>query len=516
MVRPSPLANPNQPALVQQQTRIGSSLAGSANVLSEYRPGIKLNPDYEPYQLNLLLFNDVVQYKCSCGKFRRLNNTYFCRHCMAMRCRSCVTHEVDSQYCQHCLEYIPTIDPKFQLNKCASCYQCPSCQHLLSTSVLSITPAISDNSQSVVQPDEVIRRTSQLVCEFCRWSSETFVTEGSRIVNNLADIEVPNAARIDELISFYRAISQKEKTEKKKRRFHARSGNTMDLLKKYGIDNTLSPKLFESLRARTSYTERSPLSTVYNMEPTSNEEGIIESFKPTESMKPEGSTNLDTSYYYNEHFDLEKVSGIEQRLAQVEIQPDKVKNFKPISKSLSVKRSLRCKECERNLCRSEYSPVSIRFKIQSAAYYHVPELRLRSDTYPIKLKLNEINIVEFSIQNQTLSQIKVRFAEVEEAEKDNDCNLVLPPHEMELGPKDDTADYEHVPLQLRPLNEDTQIIFQSPFKIGFFIKVTPKEKDELLSIAFLLSHDVLLMPNPKENERVRVTHYVRVNLGSVE
>lgn len=500
-----------QAVTIPTRQQIATFGGQTLSALSEFRPGSNQNRQHDPYKLDSLFANNLVQYKCSCGKYCRLNGTYFCRHCMAMRCKKCVAYEVDSQYCQHCLEYIPTIDPKFQMNKCASCYQCPSCLHLLSTSVLSISPSPSE--QQVGQSDEVIRRTCQLVCEFCHWSSESFVTEGSRILNNMADVETPNSERISELMSFYKAISQKEKTDKKKRRFHARSGNTMDLLKKYGIDNTLSPKLFESLRARTTYHDKSSIATKYNLEPKGNEEAAIESFEPARALQPESLDKLDADYYYAPNFNIEAVSGIEQRFAQVELQPTKVSDFRPISKSLSVKRSLRCKECERNLCRSEYSPVSIRFKIQSAAYYHVPEIRLRSDAYPIKLDLNEVNIIEFCVQNQTLSQVKLKFEESGESEL---YSLVLPPPELSLGPKDDTADHEHVPLQLRPLNEDTHLTFQSPSKIGFFIKVTPRQKVEALTVEFRMSHDILSIQNPKDNERVTVSHLVRVNLGPVE
>lgn len=481
-------------------------------VLSEYRPD---KSEHDPYKLDSLFLSDTVLYKCKCGSFSRLNGTYFCRHCIVIRCRSCVAHEVDSQYCQHCLEYIPTIDPKFQMNKCASCYQCPFCQHLLSTSILSISPPISEQSP---QQDEIVKRTCQLICEFCRWSSGTFTTEGSRIVSNLADFEVPNSSRITELISFYKAISQKEKTDKKKRRFHPRSGNTMDLLKKYGIDNTLSPKLFETLRARTTFHEKSGASTKYNLEPKSTEEENIDTFKPAEPQQPDELEKLDEDFYYNKDFNIETVSGIDQRLAHVELQPTKVADFKPVSKSLSVKRSLRCKECERNLCRSEYSPLSIRFKIQSAAYYHVPELRLRCDNYPIKLKLNEVNIIEFSVQSQTLSQVNVKFDILpeDEGEEDKSCDIVLPPPELILGPKDDTADYKHVPLQIRPLNEETHIVFQSQFKVGFFIKVTPRQQTDCQTIRFMMSHDVLLIQNPKDNEKVNISHTIQVKLGPVE
>ena len=39
-----------------------------------------------------------------------------------------------------------------------------------------------------------------------------------------------------------------------------------------------------------------------------------------------------------------------------------------------IKRSQRCRRCEHNLSKPEYNPTSIKFKIQLAAYYHVPEL----------------------------------------------------------------------------------------------------------------------------------------------
>lgn len=39
---------------------------------------------------------------------------------------------------------------------------------------------------------------------------------------------------------------------------------------------------------------------------------------------------------------------------------------------------LRCRVCERNISKPEYSPVSIKFKIQLNAYYHVPQIRIMS------------------------------------------------------------------------------------------------------------------------------------------
>lgn len=40
---------------------------------------------------------DKVLYECSCGALKPLTSTYFCRHCLKMRCRDCVSHEVCSK-----------------------------------------------------------------------------------------------------------------------------------------------------------------------------------------------------------------------------------------------------------------------------------------------------------------------------------------------------------------------------------------------------------------------------------
>ena len=74
---------------------------------------------------------------------------------------------MDSQYCQHCLEYIPTIGAKLKKNRCSSCFQCPSCFHTLSTRALVVqTPSESDPNQ--LTP----KKAFFLTCGFCRWSSK--------------------------------------------------------------------------------------------------------------------------------------------------------------------------------------------------------------------------------------------------------------------------------------------------------------------------------------------------------
>lgn len=61
---------------------------------------------------------------------------------------------------------------------------------------------------------------------------------------------------------------------------------------------------------------------------------------------------------------LMEITTIEQRLLQPEVQPISVDMLFPVQKQLSIKRSLRCRSCEHNVSKPEYSPTSVKFKIQ--------------------------------------------------------------------------------------------------------------------------------------------------------
>jgi dynactin-4 len=114
-----------------------------------------------------LFVHPAVNYECDCGARRPLTLTYFCRYCLQLRCRGCVSKEVDSQYCQHCLEYIPIMDGKLKKNKCATCFQCPSCLHTLSTRSFLEQVSAPDRTD---QPP-INKKAFTLVCCFCKWSS---------------------------------------------------------------------------------------------------------------------------------------------------------------------------------------------------------------------------------------------------------------------------------------------------------------------------------------------------------
>ena len=107
----------------------------------------------------LQAFLRLVRYLCSCGHLQPLCRLYFCRYCSDLRCGCCVSHEVDSHYCPNCLENMPSAEARLKKNRCANCFDCPSCGHTLSTRATSMTVAPQQQTTDAgdaAQPTKVI------------------------------------------------------------------------------------------------------------------------------------------------------------------------------------------------------------------------------------------------------------------------------------------------------------------------------------------------------------------------
>lgn len=79
---------------------------------------------------------------------------------------------------------------------------------------------------------------------------------------------------------------------------------------------------------------------------------------------------------FSKEINLSNITTLKQRLNHPSVQPCTVSNLYPLNKNLSIKRSLRCRQCEHNIIKPEYNPVSVKYRIQLFASYHVPEVRL--------------------------------------------------------------------------------------------------------------------------------------------
>ena len=135
---------------------------------------------------------------------------------------------------------------------------------------------------------------------------------------------------------------------------------------------------------------------------------------------------LDVTEIFTKMPDLCSTTRLEQRLMQIDTQPHMTKDVYPRHKHLVVKRSQRCRICEHNLSKPEYNPSSIKFKIQLAAFYHVPEVIIHKLS-DIPLKAGEVTEFKLKVTNPGQHPTYVEFLDLEEyfKQEDKDNNSVV-------------------------------------------------------------------------------------------
>lgn len=443
-----------------------------------------------------IFMSSKVQYLCTCKAKRPITRVYFCRYCSKLRCGDCVSHEVDSHFCPNCLEYMPSPEAKLKKNRCANCFDCPSCMHTLSTRATSIQIPSPDDPKK-----NVPKKVYYLACGFCRWTSrdvgipdQTVASGGWQEQENL------HSKRINNLLENYRVLAQQEKLEKERKKLSQRCGYQF-FSDKYGISAVVARKL-------------AGLSTIGSKDEESKES--------EELMPAEAFENIDPlpEEYLTQPVNLAKVCNINQRLMQPEFQPTCTDQLFPRHKHLLIKRSQRCKECEHNLSKPEYNPSSIKFKIQLAAIYHIPEVRVK--TIPV-LKLNEECKIEVTLYNPTPYAAHVTLLPCENAEEDALFNskVVLPSSQLVVAARDDTADFDEL-NDAQLMKDDPKVIsFRKSNKIGFYINVMPLKEKENVVVAFQLKHDFVnmvlqLQGDHRESQVVWLTHVLFLDLGPIQ
>lgn len=439
--------------------------------------------------------NDKVKYGCSCGSYHPITKIYFCRHCSKLRCGDCVSHEVDSHYCPNCLEYMPSPEARVKKHRCSNCFDCPSCMHTLSIRASSVQlPSLDDPNKTVP------KKVYYLACGFCRWTSrDVGIPDQTGASGGWQEQENPHYKRISSLLEYYRVLAQQEKFEKERRKFSQRCGY-LHFSDKYGISAVVS-------RKRAGLSTSSFLCT--KEEDTKTLEELVPA-EATDEIEP-----LD-SKFISEPLNLSKVCTITQRLFQPEFQPTYSNELFPRHQHLLIKRSQRCRECEHNLSKPEINPSSIKFKIQLAAFYHIPEIRIRK-IFPLKY-LQE-STIELTICNPTPHAANITLLPLGTHELTN-SQVKLPECKLIVSARDDTAEFDDINDNLAFKDDPNVVIFRKANKLAIILKILPQKKDEDIKIGFKLQHDfintvVQLQGDQREPQIVWLTHDMVLNLGRV-
>lgn len=260
--------------------------------------------------------------------------------------------------------------------------------------------------------------------------------------------------------------------------------------------------------------------------------------------------------------ELVKLTSLPQRFTIPDTQPEYVSDLFPAHKQLFIKRSQRCRTCLHNIFKPEYGPASIKFKIHLAAYYYVPEVRLKER---LKLSPGKVSDLVLKIHNpaQILTNIqfveldKVRSVEAEihraEEKKENEppekksitglvpiqkksfppekprpirvkCSgtIGLPDATICLPPRDDTAEYDDTSDSTQFHDNPAVVVWRKANKVEVKFYVVPDEKlevgDEVI-VGFAMRftyHDKIISPlEQKEGKDVNVDVRYFLNVGNI-
>ncbi|XP_061929655.1 dynactin subunit 4 isoform X2 [Apis cerana] len=370
---------------------------------------------------------DCVHYVCNCGSLKPISKIYFCRHCSKIRCGYCVCQEVDSHYCPNCMENLPSSEVRLKKNKCSNCFKCPCCFQTLSTRAghvpLRVIPIEGEDSKDIKTTP---KKVYYLFCSLCRWTSrDAGIPDQSVATGGWPEQENPHTNRINTLIDYHKILASIEKQQCEKKKFRPKR-----------------PYMQIAMFRITSAMVRKRIG-----HPTKPATESTDQPSPAIASTEVEELPIDI---FTEPIEITKITTLEQRLQHPDIQAENVNELRPQHRQLLVRRSQRCRVCEHNLCKPDFCTHSAKFKIQLAAFYHVPEVRIVTceplrPAVDEKEEFKQENIQQGSESPNLLPSIVRQVPVIEETKSikiNANADIILPHSALILPPRDDAAEYD--------------------------------------------------------------------------
>ncbi|XP_078494612.1 dynactin subunit 4 [Ciona intestinalis] len=443
-----------------------------------------------------------------------LSRLYFCIYCLGLRSSHNLLHEDDSHFCPQALDSLASAEAVSRKNKCSNSWRCPACLHTLSTRATStISPPTTDSNKPTV------KTVYYQSCTFCRWSTRSVGIDDKEVANDAwMEKTNPSLPRINKLLEYYKYLEHKEKVEQARKSPMKKElmSVTMQLKQKYTSTKHSPAKksMFgDSLSGALSSLRLKDVSSLKDI-----------SIDASSTLALDEVEKLNTDIYKPVQFTA--MTSAAQRLDQPGNQIIECSDFAPRRSQMFMKQSLRCKICDHNIIKPEYSPTSIKFKIHLIALNHIPEIRISK---PSKLCAGERCQFVLSITNPTEHVIHATFLPMEETKHRINAKIELPTCDIVVGKFDDAAEFVD---QLASTNntDDTSIIaFRRGNKVGFYVHCTPDPTLPLggnVWVGLRFKHEhygsaplALLLKGgevEKEPEPNWLTHSLFINLGKIQ
>ncbi|XP_066926026.1 dynactin subunit 4-like [Clytia hemisphaerica] len=472
----------------------------------------------DPIALSIIGSDDHVLYGCHCDKLKPITKLYYCRHCTKLRCAKCVTHEVDSFYCPNCLENMPSTEAKIKKNRCANCFDCPSCGHSLSVRATAVSVGGNPLDES---PKTNVKKMHYLNCGFCRWTTrDVGLADQATPSGGWAEPELPFTKKMSSLLEYYKQLAQQDKAEKARQKITSRRRSNMLIMDRYGYTLSLGKKSGSISSPNTSILGKTNSASGKEIQaPT-----IVTTIEQDVEQLPDS--------FYTEPLCLEEVLTLDQRLKNPALSATKTKELHPKHKHLKVRRSQRCKRCEHNLCKPEFNPSSIKFKIQLVGMQYCPLLQIAKSG---NFSQGESTQVVLSLSNPLDSAINVTFMPLNVDDKLNrtqTSDIELPTDTITIAAKDATVEFDGIgsSSMSEQFDDDPKVIHaRSSNKVSFYANVIPNKESGKVVAAFTLNYSYKLITAPlimkveesldsekkKEENIVSLSFPVQVKLGEI-
>lgn len=231
-----------------------------------------------------------------------------------------------------------------------------------------------------------------LACLACRWTTrDVGIPDQTVATGSWPEPEYIHATRFGQLMEHHQSVVLQEKQEKQE------------------LWRRKTPKSkFPSLTDRTGVNVSMVRRQLGWSDKTATPKVKVAEIKASEAARAENDLPEDI---FTKEIALKKFTTIDQRVAQPAGQPYTVNHLFPQHKSLSIKRSLRCRQCEHNIIKPEYNPTSIKYRIQLFASYHIPEVRVIRPTAG-QLKNRQTCSIQLKLVNPTIKDMTVTILEL--------------------------------------------------------------------------------------------------------
>ncbi|XP_043264754.1 dynactin subunit 4 [Colletes gigas] len=455
---------------------------------------------------------DYVRYVCNCGSLKPIYKIYYCRYCSKIRCGYCLCQEVDSHYCPNCMENYPLSEARLKKNKCSNCFECPCCFHTLSTRAGHVPVRVTSAEREDVKDVKTTpKKVYYLFCSLCRWTSrDAGIPDQSVATGGWPEQENPHTSRINALIDYHKILASIEKQQSEKKNRPTRPFMPMAMF-------TITSAM---VRKRIGQAAETPTRTQSNDH-------------PPPSVASEEVEELPAEIF-TDPVDITKITTLEQRLQHLDAQAEKVNELRPQNRQYLIRRSQRCRACDHILSKLDLCVQSIKFKIQLAAFYHVPEVRVvvceplhpgkKSELYlkfcnptqhqtqvvllPLdtpmtsedvtseKEDVKQENIPQAPVSPNLLPWIVRQVPIVEETKPikiSANASVLLPQRPLILPPRDDAAEYDYTG-DTHNFQDDTKlVIWRKANKAIIKLDVTPYEnlketENEPVIIGFVMQY----------------------------